>query len=357
MTAIPNSRPQISILEWRRFERIGAWSVLLGVFTTLFGLSWDVDWHSKVGPDTFWTLPHIFVYSGAALTGFAALTVVLLCTFSPRQAGYISILGGRFHAPLGFIVAGFGAFGFLSFGLFDQLWHTIFGFDVSISSPPHLGLILSDILSMVGCALIFARGQRTHTIGVSVAAGVAVAFTLPFVIAIFSDFGFEIPLLGLQAALIPLAMLFVVSSSRQPFAALMMALALVGFRWLAELAFPTMTQAYAASLGFGLRDGSNLRPELPVLIPVLSLAAGLAVSGLLSFWKARQLHITWGVLIAGLIAAPTLYLDSSLIPMQGGGAVLLIPIALVGALSAWLGWQLGVVARQANPELTAQAAQ
>lgn len=356
MIAIPNPRPLISSLEWQRFERIGAWLVLLGVFTTLFGLSWDVDWHDKIGPDTFWTLPHIFVYFGAALTGFAALTVVLLCTFSPRQAGWISILGGRFHAPLGFIVAGFGAFGFLSFGLFDQWWHTIFGFDVSISSPPHLGLILSDILSMVGCALIFARGQRTHTVGVSVAAGLAVAFTLPFVIAIFNDFGFNIPLLGLQAVLIPLAMLFVVSSSRQPIAALLMAVALVGFRWLAELVFPSMTVSYADSLGFSLRDGSNLSPALPVLIPVLSLAAGVAVSGLLSLWKARQLPITWGVLLAGLIAAPTLYLDSSLIPMQGEGLLLLIPIALAGALSAWLGWQLGVVARNANPELQTQEA-
>jgi hypothetical protein len=316
MTAIRNPRPQLSSLEWQRFERIGAWLVLLGVFTTLFGLSWDVDWHSKVGPDTFWTLPHIFVYSGAALTGFAALTVVLIATFSPRQAGWISILGGRFHAPLGFIVAGFGAFGFLSFGLFDQWWHTIFGFDVSISSPPHLGLILSDILSMVGCALIFARGQRTHTLGVSVASALAVAFTLPFVIAIFNDFGFEIPLLGLQAVLIPLAMLFVVSSSRYPIAALLMALALVGFRWLTELVFPGMTTAYADSLGFALRDGSNSSPELPVLIPVLSLVAGLLVSGLLSLWRAYQLPIVWGVLLAGLIAAPTLYLDSSLIPMR-----------------------------------------
>ena len=356
MTAIPHPRPLISSLEWRHFERIGAWIVLLGVFTTLFGLSWDVDWHDKVGPDTFWTLPHIFVYSGAALTGFAALTVVLLCTFSPRQAGWISILGGRFHAPLGFIVAGFGAFGFLSFGLFDQWWHTIFGFDVSISSPPHLGLILSDILSMVGCALIFARGQRTHTVGVSVATGLAVAFTLPFVIAIFSDFNLDIPLLGLQALLIPLAMLFVVSSSRQPIAALLMAVTLVAFRWLAELVFPSMTVAYADSLGFARRDGSSLSPALPVLIPVLSLAAGLAVSALLSFWKARQLPVTWGVLLAGLIAAPTLYLDSSLIPMQGGAEIILIPVALAGAIGAWLGWQLGVVARQANPELLTRQA-
>jgi hypothetical protein len=357
MTAIPNSRPTLSSLEWQRFERIGAWIVLLGVFTTLFGLSWDVDWHAKVGPDTFWTLPHLFVYSGAAITGFAALTTVLLCTFSPRQAGWISIIGGRFHAPLGFIVAGFGAFGFLSFGIFDQWWHTVFGFDVNFISPPHLGLFMSDILSMVGCALIFARGQRTHIIGVSVATAIAVAFTLPFVMAIFGDFGLTIPLLGLQAVLIPLALLFVVSSSRQPLAALLTAVMMVAFRWLTELVFPMMTVGYADSLGFSLRDGSNTVPLLPVLIPMLSLAAGLAVTGLMSFWKARKLPMIWGVLLNGLIAAPTLYLDSSLIPMQGGGAVLLIPVALVGALSAWLGWQLGVVARQANPELTAQAAQ
>jgi hypothetical protein len=338
-----------SQLEWQRFERIGAWAVLLGVFTTLFGLSWDVQWHSDVGPDTFWTLPHIFVYTGAALTGAAALTVVLLCTFAKeqRRAGWIPVFG-FFYAPIGFIVSGFGAFGFLLFGLFDQYWHLIFGFDVTISSPPHLGLILSDILSMVGCALIFVRGKQTNTIGISIATALAIAFSLPFMIAIFNDFGFDIPLLGLQAILIPLGMLFVVSSTRQPYAALVMAVVLVLFRWMCELIFPSITLAYAESLGLALRDFASNQPELPRLIPVLSLISGAIVTGLLTFWKTRGLPVLTGVLLSGTIAAPILYLDSSLIPMQGETALLLIPFTVLGALSAWLGWQLGVVARNAN---------
>jgi hypothetical protein len=344
-----------SQLEWQRFERIGAWAILIGVFTTLFGLSWDVQWHSDVGPDTFWTLPHIFVYTGAALTGAAALTVVLLCTFAKeqRRAGWIPVFG-FFYAPIGFIVAGFGAFGFLLFGLFDQYWHLIFGFDVTISSPPHLGLILSDVLSMVGCALIFVRGKQANTLGISIATALAIAFSLPFMIAIFNDFGFDIPLLGLQAVLIPLGMLFVVSSTRQPYAALVMAVVLVLFRWMCELIFPSITLAYAESLGLSLRDDASNRPELPMLIPVLSPIAGVIVMGLLTFWKTRALPILSGVLLSGAIAAPILYLDSSLIPMQGETALLLIPFTLVGAISAWLGWQLGVVARNANTEMNTQ---
>jgi hypothetical protein len=341
-----------SKLEWQRFEQIGAWAVLIGVFTTLFGLSWDVQWHTEVGPDSFWTLPHIFVYAGAALTGAAALTVVLLCTFAKeqRRAGWIPVFG-FFHAPIGFIVSGFGAFGFLLFGLFDQYWHVIFGFDVSISSPPHLGLIFSDVLSMVGCALIFVRGNKTQTVGISIATALAIAFSLPFMIAIFADFNFDIPLLGLQAVLIPLGMLFVVSSTRQPYAALLMTVVLVAFRWMCELIFPSITLAYAESLGLSLRDFASNRPELPMLIPVLSPIAGLLIMGLLMFWKTRGLPVLIGALLSGTITAPILYLDSSLIPMQDGGALLLIPIALVGAFSAWLGWQLGVVTRNANAEI------
>jgi hypothetical protein len=356
MTSI--GRQPLSTLEWRGFERVGAWLVLIGVFTTLFGLSWDVQWHSDVGPDSFWTLPHLFVYSGAAITGFAALTVVLLCTMTAQREadpGWISILGGRFRAPLGFIVAGFGAFGFLSFGVFDQWWHTIFGFDVTISSPPHLGLILSDILSTVGCALIFVQGKRVQPVGLALAAAFSIAFSLPFLIAVLSDFQLIVPLLGLQALLIPLGMLFVASATRNPWTMLVMTVALVAFRFLAELVFPAMTLWYADTLGWSLRDGVENRPELPMLIPLLSPLAGLLSSALLAFWKAKSWRVIPGVLLAGFVAAPALYLDSRMLPMQGQGILLLIPVAVVGALAGWLGWQLGVVVRHATPEPEVQS--
>ncbi|NJK45366.1 MAG: hypothetical protein HC933_14830 [Pleurocapsa sp. SU_196_0] len=350
LAALPGQRTLTSP-EWHRFERVGAWLVLLGVFTTLFGLSWDVQWHSDVGPDTFWTVPHLFVYAGAAITGFAALSVVLLCTGlarETRRAGWIPVLGGRFYAPIGFVLAGFGAFGFLSFGVFDQWWHVIFGFDVTIASPPHLGLILSDILSTVGCALIFVQGKRVHAVGLSVATAFSLAFSLPFIIAVLSEFNLIVPLLGLQALLIPLGMLFVASTTRNPWMVLVMTLTLVGFRLLAELIFPSITLGYAQTLGWSLRDGAENRPELPMLIPLLVPIAGLASSLTLQLWKAQRWPVLLGVLLTGLLAAPVLYLDSNLLPINDGGGWLLIPVAIAGMVGAWVGWQLGVVTRVAT---------
>jgi lipid-A-disaccharide synthase-like uncharacterized protein len=345
---------KLSVLEWKRFEQIGSWLVLLGVFATVFGLSWDVQWHSDVGPDTFWTLPHLFVYSGAALTGGACLAVVLLCTVvarSAKQPDWIPILGGLFFAPVGFVVAGFGAFGFLSFGLFDQWWHVIFGFDVTLASPPHIGLILSDILSTVGCVLIFVRGRQVEGFRMVLATALSLAFTLPFMIATLFGLGFELPAIGMSALLLPLGLVFVVSSTRNPWAAFAMTLMLTGFRWLCMTVFPIITRAYADALGWSLRDGSSGVPEMPALIPVLAPVAGLVVSLILVAWKSKRWALIPGVVLAGLIAAPILYADSSLIPMKDSGWLTLIPLALVGMMGAWLGWQLGVVTRHANREL------
>lgn len=354
MTQSQRFPAKLSRLEWKRFEQIGSWLVLLGVFATVFGLSWDVQWHSDVGPDTFWTLPHLFVYSGAALTGGACLAVVLLCTMvarGARQLDWIPIFGGLFFAPVGFVVAGFGAFGFLSFGVFDQWWHTIFGFDVTLASPPHVGLIFSDILSTVGCVLIFVRGRHVEGFRMVLATALALCFTLPFLIATLFELGLELPAIGMSALLLPLGMAFVVSTSRNPWAAFAMTLMLSAFRWLCMILFPVMTRAYADSLGWSLRDGVNGVPGIPALLPVLAPVAGLVVGLILVAWKARGRAVTLGVLLAGLIAAPILYADSSLIPMKDSGWMTLFPLALVGVLGAWLGWQLGVVARHANREI------
>jgi hypothetical protein len=345
----PATPTPMSLLEWRGFERVGAWLALLGVFTTLFGLTWDVQWHSDVGPDTFWTLPHLFVYIGAALTGFAALTVVLLCTLvrDNLQPDWISILGNRFRAPIGFILAGFGAFGFLSFGLFDQWWHLVFGFDVSIGSPPHVGLLLSDVLSMVGVALIFVRGKTVNPIALALASAVATAFSVPFLLAIFADFNWQIPMLAISALLVPLVMLFVVAVTRNPWMALVFALFLLVIRTLGMLLLPPLTVWYAESLGWSLRDGATNVPQLSLLIPLLAPVAALLVAGLLTLAKQRQWPVLPVLLLAGAIAAPILYADGTLLPMPDA-ALLLIPTAVVGAFTAWLGWQLGVTARSAT---------
>src|SRR6266568_2705835 len=75
-------------------SRMGAWTVLLGTVISMVGLSWDVQWHKDVGPDTFFTLPHLFLYSGSAISGFAALAMVVLVTSAQRAGRAVPRTGG-----------------------------------------------------------------------------------------------------------------------------------------------------------------------------------------------------------------------------------------------------------------------
>jgi hypothetical protein len=350
------SPARISNLEWQRFEQIGAWLCLLGVCTTWFGLSWDIQWHTDVGPDTFWTLPHIFVYAGAALTGFACLTTILLCTQTARQLerrDWVRVFG-VFYAPIGFIVAGFGAFGFLCFGFFDQWWHTVFGFDAVLSSPPHIGLLLSNAMSVVGCALIYGIGSKQRPLELVLAVAIAVAFTLPIMMATLSELEWIVFLLGLPGLLVPFAMAYIASVSRNPWMALWFAAVFSVLRWVFWWAFPIITRSYADSLGWSLRDFTNAIPQVPYLMPVFTPVAGLLFAGLLHFARGRGWKPMPMLLLAGGLAGAVLYLDGLFIkPLEQ--PLLLIPTVVVGALGAWWGWQSGIVMRHIHRTEEARA--
>jgi hypothetical protein len=348
--------PRLSSLEWQRFERIGAAVALLGIFLTFFGLTWDIQWHSDVGPDTFWTVPHLFVYAGAALTGFACLSVVLLSTAlnaTRPRADLIPVLGGRFHAPLGFVVSGFGAFGFLLFGVFDQWWHVVFGFDVALSSPPHIGLILSLVTSMIGAMLIFVRGRRVKPLEFVTALAVNLGFTLPVLILMFWEMDQTWQFLVFPALFLTLAMTLTASVTRNPWWVLGMTLVFTAFRWLNWLIVPAITQAYASSIDLSLRDTAEGFPLMPYFMPVYAPLAGLIAAIGLYFWKARGWNAQVGAALVAALVAPVLYLDGSLIDL-GKTPVMILPIIAIGAIAGWLGWQLGVVTRLGNRELEAE---
>src|SRR5881409_2324937 len=60
-----------------------------GVFLSWFGAAWDVSWHRVVGRDTFWSVPHLFLYGGVILWGVAALiaTVTAMAGRPVRDEG------------------------------------------------------------------------------------------------------------------------------------------------------------------------------------------------------------------------------------------------------------------------------
>lgn len=347
MTSLSPASAPAPLLNRPRFERVGALAALLGILLSFFGLSWDIQWHADVGPDTFWTLPHLFVYAGSALTGLACLSVSLISSGrSGRQPdpAWIPVLGGRFHAPIGFVVAGLGALGFLLFGLFDQWWHLIYGFDVSISSPPHVGLLFSLIASMVGSTLIFIQGRRLRPLEFSVSVAASLGFALPITMMILDELGQSAQYVVFPALFISLGMLLVASATRSVWWVLGMTLIFFAFRSFNWYGVPLFNQNYADALGYSLRENVPGFAWVPFLTPMFAPFAGLLVCAVLSVWKRRPWNAAVGAAVSAGLAAPILYLDGTV--LQLGQTPLLIPVVMgIGATFGWIGWQLGVVLR------------
>jgi hypothetical protein len=149
-------------LTERRLRRIGAWLMLILALQAELGLAWDRNWHDLVGRNEFFTPPHIMLYSGIALSGFIALFVVLVDTYRYYQKkpgvddnSTVKILH-FFHAPLGYVILGFGAFIDLLAAPFDNYWHSLYGIDVTLWSPFHLMGTVGGIIVALGIAFVFA---------------------------------------------------------------------------------------------------------------------------------------------------------------------------------------------------------
>jgi hypothetical protein len=106
----------------------------------LYGSTWDIQWHAAVGRDSFFTPPHLLMYSSTTLAGLVALALILWDTWRFRRgdpgvtaANTTQLLG--FHAPLGMYVAGFGMFAMGAAAPFDNYWHELYGIDVTLWAP------------------------------------------------------------------------------------------------------------------------------------------------------------------------------------------------------------------------------
>ncbi|WP_445183302.1 hypothetical protein ACTXG6_32915 [Pseudonocardia sp. Cha107L01] len=349
-----SSDPAVPDPEVGVTARAGAWVVLLGTMITTVGLSWDIQWHVEVGPDTFFTLSHLALYSGSALSGIASLVMVLMATSAqradrslPRAVGGtpVRVLGGRFAAPLGYLISGIGAASFLLYGLLDLWWHSLYGFDAVLNSPPHVALFLSISITMVGSIVVFAaaRDQRWAQIGLLIAIPILITFA-PVTTNAFSNL--SLPIDPTIAGIIFFSAVLLVTGAgimRRPGAAVGIAAVLgvlQAFLWWFS---PWAAHTYAAAVGLPLRDGLTPKPpELPGTMPMFLIVAAVAVEVL--FWLTRDRNLSAKIAFllaggaAGLVVAATL-------PLQ---QVLTDPTASVGpttiALLAILGIALGSLA-------------
>jgi len=149
-----------------RVAGLPPWAALpLGVLSgslliAVFGMYWDIACHLDGGrdPGPFANVSHYFILAGLFGIFFAGLLAVFLPTEKPGAAGLR--LPGGLQAPLGgvliLVCSGIALAGFP----LDDIWHRIFGQDVTLWGPTHLQLFGGASLSTLGGLILLVEGAR-----------------------------------------------------------------------------------------------------------------------------------------------------------------------------------------------------
>lgn len=341
MTTLPRSQAWLAKPDTQTFVGFG----LIAVFTALGAVYWDVTWHGTIGRDSFWIPPHLVVYASVTVFLLAAMGGFALAW---QRAGSLqTALASR--TGLGFAVAALGQSIQIAAAPLDDLWHRLYGLDVTIWSPPHLMIITGGIAGIYG--LVAALGIAVPDPGVrqrwrGMPASEALALLLfgaALVLALvaLNEMEFHLdqrdvlgyPLLAGTLAAVPL--MAAARVLNRPGAATAVALVYMVFRGLVLLIFWAM----------GVTD-EHMTP------PVFTLAPALAID--LALWRTKGR----GVLIAVLLSGPALLIGEWGYRTIFGAAAWqplevfasLAVITLVVALAGLAGDRLGSVLRAEEVE-------
>lgn len=341
---------------------IPAWILLLGSASTLVGLAWDLQWHNDVGPDTFYTLPHLFIYAGGAVSGLVSLAVVLVATGATRSGRTVdTAVGGRrvavfgvFQAPVGYLVSGVGAALFLLYGLWDEWWHGLYGFDAVIASPPHVGLLTSLMLAMLGSVMTCAAAAGQRWAGPALVVSVAILLGFSMVVLVAIPSAGAVDERAVAVSLLSMAALACMASfARGLRAVLATAATLLAAQVALALFSPWATRLYAASEGLPLRDYTNSLPRMSLLMPATLLlgVAALALATRRGGSPARTFAL--GGALGGAALAATYPWQAVLLglaaPLPAEAAATIVVGALLGTAGGLLGERLGGALRLLVP--------
>lgn len=334
--------------------------VLGGTLISLIGLTWDIQWHTDVGPDTFFTMPHLFLYAGSAVSGIASLAVVLMTTAATKRDRPVDpIVGGRavgvfgrtFAAPVGYLISGIGAALFLVYGLWDQWWHGLYGFDAVIESPPHIGLLLSISITMVGAVMIFAvaRDQRWGTYGVVGSAAVLLVFNMVNVLGLYA-----LPRGIVNSVQVGIAFLSVMILFTGAYAlnrrggALAVAVTVAAMQAVFWWFSPWATRVYADATGLPLRDHAEGIPGLPNMIPMCLILVAVAVE-LLHKLPAWLSGAVGGAIVAACAPLQYIIVGVGSFPRTERYVATILAAAAFGAVAGMLGRRFGQMLRHLAP--------
>src|SRR3954462_11156287 len=157
-----------------RVSGLPAWAALpVGVaggslLVALLGMYWDISLHIDQGrdPGPLANPAHYLILVG--LYGVFAAGCLALALPEEKPGPAAIRLTRDWYVPVGGVLtAACGGFALLGFPL-DDLWHRLFGQDVTLWGPTHLMLFGGAGLTLIGQAILLAeglrfRGQTTQT--------------------------------------------------------------------------------------------------------------------------------------------------------------------------------------------------
>ena len=331
----------------RRLRRTTAWFMLLGLLMGELGAVWDREWHFYVGRDQFWTPPHTLIYLSVTGAGLIALAVVLADTVryykgtrGVDDASTVRIFK-VFHAPLGFIIAGFGALQTLAAAPLDNYWHNLYGIDVALWAPFHMMGVTGGIIGTLGMAYVFASEAAIERdaglpyyrfLGLSwlewgalcILAGLMNFTLIGFLQFPVATFGLlQIPTYPLAlAASGALALIGAVRLTHRPGVALLTVLLLLLHTVLEGIFVPWAIRTAVIQQGMSYRIPGSIPyfNVIDALLPLIFIVSALIVDGV-AFWRQQHRYklsgSTRGVWLLGivitlpqLLIAPCLLLSS-----------------------------------------------
>ena len=156
-----------SLGDWsgRRFKRPPWVALPVGMFITsiicaLFGFIWDVSLHIGNGRDdgALANPAHYFILIGLFGVFVSGCTAIVLPYDRPGPAAVR--ITDDWYAPVGGVVmAGCGMYALLGFPL-DDVWHRIFGQDVTLWGPTHLMMIGGAGFSTLSALYLEHEGRK-----------------------------------------------------------------------------------------------------------------------------------------------------------------------------------------------------
>jgi hypothetical protein len=348
---MPQSSPRVSRDAGGNalLRQLCAIGLLAGGFLFGFAATWDEAWHRAFGGfgRDFWWMPHLLLYGS-----FALVSVMAASSFVWTSLRHRGSLRERARAePFITLMALIGGFLALS-APSDELWHRIYGLDLTAWSLPHTTVVFSySALMLCGvCLALSSVGRETprswwavrpgHLLALALLAAVSLqqlqfattewegardATNLSRALSLRPEWLYPVVIVSLGSLLGA----FSSAALRLPGTATLVAVLTLGERTLMLGVFG------------GFQHGMTLRAYL--LFAVVMIGADLWAT----WWQRDNTGFRWRFwLISSLIAlAVVLGLMGTLMPYPRVNATTL-PFMLGGGLVAsglvgWAGWRLG----------------